>query len=157
MKPLRGAQPRNMFAGNFRQPAGLPKNKCRPGVCPGWGICRVLGPPGPNGKSPPRCKDSSGQSASPRYLVLTRTIWDKQIPAMETDFISSQTFKIDHDYLNSYYCLLETRPSALTKTFPHLIFTTTLRIGKYYPHCMDEETWGTEEKRHEPWGKSWFF
>ena len=52
---------------------------------------------------------------------------------METDFMSSQTFKIDHDYLNSYYCLLETRPSALTKTFPHLIFTTTLRIGKYYP------------------------
>lgn len=103
MKPLRGAYPRNMFAGNFHQPVGLPKNKCRPGVCPGWGICRVLGPPGPNGKSPPRYKYNSGQLASPGYLVLTRTIWGKQIPAIETDFMSSQTFKIGSDYLNSYY------------------------------------------------------
>ena len=72
-------------------------------MCPGWGICRVLGPPGPNGKSPPRYKYNSGQLASPGYLVLTRTIWGKQIPAIETDFMSSQTFKIGSDYLNSYY------------------------------------------------------
>ena len=66
---------------------------------------------------------------------------------METDFMSSQTFKIHHDYLNSY------QAKCTYKDIPSFNFHNNHENWRVLSPLYGWRNWGTEEKRHEPPGQ----